>query len=253
MRLVGMRMGALVRLLALALLLGGARQGEARAQTRDEVRFTGWGARELSWLLRPSHFLTREELLALPVAPPPRNSDATTQAELGELLRLQAARTAAQRREIEAHRDFPGLCGAFFAAAQRSATSLPLTMRLLEHVDADLMVAVFNAKRRFDRARPSQLESRLRPSIAVPRHAAYPSGHALQGYVVARVMALLLPRERDTFLSLGQEVGHEREIAGLHFPSDSAASRELGAIIFAKLEANARFQEELAAARREWR
>jgi acid phosphatase (class A) len=249
----GRRVRVVVGRLALLLLVAAAQKDEAQAETRDEVRFTGWGARELSWLARPSHFLAREELLALPVAPPPRNSDASTQAELAELLRLQAARTAAQRRDIEAHRDFAGLCGAFFAIAQRGATSLPATVRLLEHVDADLTVAVFNAKRRFERARPSQLEPRLHPSIAVPRHAAYPSGHALQGYLVARVMALLLPAESDAFLSLGEQVGREREIAGLHFPSDSAASRGLGAIIFARLEANARFREELEEARREWR
>jgi acid phosphatase (class A) len=125
-------------------------------------------------------------------------------------------------------------------------------MALLEHVDADITVAVFNAKHRFDRARPSQLEPRLTPSIPVPAHAAYPSGHALQGYVVARVLALLAPDRRDAFTVLGDSIGREREIAGLHFPSDSAASRALGAALFAKLEDNARFADELAAARSEW-
>src|SRR5581483_147984 len=194
----------------------------------------------------------REELLAFPVAAPPANSAPSTRRELDELLELERARTQAERRSIEQHREYAGVCGAFFAALHRAPASAPKTMALLEHVDQDATVAVFNAKRRFERARPHQLEPRLAPSIPVPPHPAYPSGHALQGHLVARVLASLVPRERETLLALGVQIGREREIAGLHYPSDSAASRALGELLFARLERDARFRAELDAARAEW-
>jgi acid phosphatase (class A) len=224
----------------------------AAAAPLDEVHFASWGARELSYLDRRPYYLTRQELLALEVAPPPLSSAPATRAELDELLRLQGVRTATQRREIEEHREYAGLCAAFFDRLHRPVRSLPKTQALLRHVDADLMLAVFHAKRRFERARPHQLEPRLHPSIPVPPHPAYPSGHALQGHVVALVLGLLSPGKRAPLLALGEQIGHEREIAGLHYPSDSAASRALGDALFARLEKNPAFRRDLDAARAEW-
>jgi acid phosphatase (class A) len=225
----------------------------AAAEPLDEIRFTRWGALPLSFLDRRPYFLTREELLALPVAPPPLNSAPSTRRELDELLRLQRERTRAEERSIEQHREYPGLCAAFFAALHRAPASAPKTRALLEHVDADATLAVFHAKRRFNRARPNQLEPRLAPSIPVPAHPAYPSGHALQGLLVARVLASILPEQRALLLALGEQIGREREIAGLHYASDSAASHALGEALFARLEANPRYRGELDAARAEWR
>jgi acid phosphatase (class A) len=225
----------------------------ALATPVDALRFTAWGKAELAELDRRPYYLTREALLALPVPPPPQNSDAATRADLDELLRLQRARTAAERDAIDRHRPFTGVCRAFFDLLGRPPASLPLTRALLEHVDRDAMLAVFHAKHRFNRARPHQLEPRLQPSIPVPAHAAYPSGHALQGHVVARVLAQLAPDRRAALVALGEEIGHEREIAGVHYAGDSAASRALGDALYALLAENAKFRAEVEAARAEWR
>ena len=87
----------------------------------------------------------------------------------------------------------------------------------------------------------------------MPPHPAYPSGHAIQGFAVGRVLGLISPEDRERFAELGVQMGREREIAGLHYPSDSAASRALGEALFALLAANPRFAQELDAARAEWR
>ena len=227
--------------------------GAASGTPIDDIRFETWGRRELSYLERPPYYLGRAELLALPVAPPPPNSAASTRRELDELRRLQAGRTRAQERSIRSHRDYAGVCNALMAAADRELTTAPKTRSLLQHVEADASLAVFQAKRRFNRARPHQLETRLKPSIPVPAHPAYPSGHVLQGYLVARVLVSIFPDHREALTALGEHIGHEREIAGLHYPSDSAASRALGEALFARLEKNPKFIHELDAARAEWR
>jgi acid phosphatase (class A) len=239
------------RLVVVALLA--AADAAAQPAPLDAVRFARWGREALSYLRAPPWFLTRRELLAIEVAPPPANGAASTRRELDELLRLQAARTEEEQRAIVRHLRYAGVCEALLATAGRPRGATPRTWALLQHVERDARFAVFHAKRRFERARPHQLEPRLRPSIPVPPHAAYPSGHAIESHVAARVLALLTPGRREALLGAALQVGHEREIAGVHFPSDGVASRALGDAIVAALERNPRFVRELEAARSEWR
>jgi acid phosphatase (class A) len=228
--------------------------GAAAAQPVDDnVHYSGWTKSTLAFLDREPYFLSRAELLALEVSPPPANSSDTTRRDLEALLQLQQrARTRDAQRDIEAHKDYPGVCAAVLARVHRELTHAPKTRALLEHVERDATVAVFHAKRRFERARPHQLEPRLKPAIGVPAHSAYPSGHALQGYLVARVLSAIFPEYREDLMSAGYQIGFEREIAGLHYASDSAASRALGAELYARLETNEAFRRELTAAKSEW-
>ena len=219
----------------------------------DDLRFERWSKTALSFLDRPSYFLGREVLIAVPVPPPPANSAPETRAELDGLLALQAHRTREQQRSIEGHREFASVCEAMLRTVHASASSAPRTRALLAHVEQDASLAVFHAKRRFNRPRPHQLEPRLHPCIAVPGHPAYPSGHALQGYLVARVLSLMRPEDGDALMAAGTSIGYEREVAGLHYPSDAVASRALGEALMDRLQTNERFLAEVAAARAELR
>lgn len=237
------------------MALAALHSAPAFAQPRppDEVRFSGWGREALSFLRTPPWFLAAADLLAIAVAPPPANGAPSTRAELDELLRLQAARTPEERRDIVRHLRYRGVCDELIAAAgRRPAAALPRTRALLDHVERDARYAVFHAKRRFERARPHQLEPRLRPSIPVPPHAAYPSGHAIEARVAGRVLAMLAPGRGAALDAAALRIGREREIAGVHYPSDGVASRALGDAIVSLLQRNERFARELEAARAEW-
>jgi hypothetical protein len=222
------------------------------AASLDDIRFEAWGKWALSRLDRPSYFLDREVLIALPVPPPPENSSTETRAELDELLRLQQERTRAQVKMITKHFEFDGVCSAILASTHRKPTRAPKTEALLKHVQMDASLALFHAKKRFNRARPHQLEPRLHPAISVPSHPAYPSNHALQGYIVARTLSLLFPQQSQDLMTAGEQIGREREIAGLHYSSDAKASRELGDELFACLQQNEKFLAEVEAAKKEW-
>ena len=89
------------------------------------------------------------------------------------------------------------------------------------------------------RPRPSQLSPSLMPPIAVPGHAAYPSGHATESYLLASILAEVMPAEASQktdatdddstpLRRLAQRVARNREVLGLHYPSDSKAGRFLG-------------------------
>jgi acid phosphatase (class A) len=152
---------------------------------------------------------------------------------------------------IRQHLDYDGVCTAVLAATHRKIIRGPKTKALLRHVEIDASLAIFHAKKRFNRARPHQLEPRLHPAISVPAHPAYPSSHALQGYMVARTLSLLFPQNTQDLMTVALQIGREREIAGLHYPSDSKAGRELGDELFARLQQNEKFLAEIEAAKKE--
>ena len=64
--------------------------------------------------------------------------------------------------------------------------------------------------------------------LNVPLHRAYPSGHATQAIVAARMLTEWTGKQGDQLVKLATRVGRNREIAGLHFPSDTEAGFNLG-------------------------
>ncbi|MEO8320683.1 MAG: phosphatase PAP2 family protein [Bradyrhizobium sp.] len=86
------------------------------------------------------------------------------------------------------------------------------------------------------RPRPSQLSPSLMPPIDVPGHASYPSGHATESYLLAGMLAKIVPAAANLtdpnsapLLRLAERVARNREVMGLHYPSDSKAGKYLGA------------------------
>lgn len=236
-----------------ALVLVSSLSIASAAAPLDDIRFEAWPKWALDRLDAPSHFLERQVLIELPVPPPPANSSTETRADLDELLKLQQERTRAQVKMITKHLDYDGVCAAILdSVTHRKLTRAPKTKALLKHVEMDASLAVFHAKKRFNRPRPHQLEPQLRPAIPVPDHPAYPSTHALQGYVVARTLSLLFPNNTEELLAAGVKIGREREIAGIHYPSDAKASRALGEELFDRLQQNEKFLAEVEAAKKEW-
>ena len=92
---------------------------------------------------------------------------------------------------------------------------------------------IFTLKAHFNRARPwhcDPLLSRMFPKghAMYPGHPSYPSGHSTQAHTVAGLFARRAPHLEKPLLDVAARIALNREIAGLHFPSDSAAGRFLG-------------------------
>jgi membrane-associated phospholipid phosphatase len=77
------------------------------------------------------------------------------------------------------------------------------------------------------------------PPIDVPGHASYPSGHATESYLLAEILAQVMPPAASTrtdpadpdstpLRRLAERVARNREVLGLHYPSDSRAGKYLG-------------------------
>jgi membrane-associated phospholipid phosphatase len=100
----------------------------------------------------------------------------------------------------------------------------------------------------YERVRPSQLCPALLPPVPVPGHASFPSGHSTQAHLMAGCIGYLLDQaalpqpDRDALtIDLGvlaDRVARNREIAGLHYESDSKGGAALAASVLATLTNN---------------
>jgi acid phosphatase (class A) len=85
------------------------------------------------------------------------------------------------------------------------------------------------------------------------RSSSYPSGHAAWGWIVALLLAEMVPERSEALLARGREFGESRTVCGAHYPSDVEAGRMVGAAFVARLHAEPEFTRDLGGARRELR
>jgi hypothetical protein len=101
-------------------------------------------------------------------------------------------------------------------------------------------VAIYH-KGRYNRPRPSQLVPALLPPIDVPHHAAYPSAHATEAFLVAHCLNKVMrtnrgtergplletahtnPPTRNALFDMASRIARNREVMGVHFKTDSLA------------------------------
>jgi membrane-associated phospholipid phosphatase len=96
----------------------------------------------------------------------------------------------------------------------------------------------------YKRPRASELCPALLPPIEVPGHASFPSGHSTQAHLMALCINDIfngLPQQ-NTILedawTLADSIARNREIAGLHYPSDSDAGRAIALATLPALQAS---------------
>jgi membrane-associated phospholipid phosphatase len=128
----------------------------------------------------------------------------------------------------------------FLSVMGASPISHPATFTVLNAANLVATMAAMHFKSKFDRPRPSQLVPALLPPIPVPGHASYPSGHSTQAHLFARCATAILQGTPDQGIGLvltrlAARIARNRELAGLHFPTDSAAGATLASSLFSIL------------------
>lgn len=200
----------------------------------------------------------------------PANSSELTRAELNYLLTLQA-----QRNELDVRASLT-MASIYYNPRTKPEDSLynhyrqnlffigrsigtwfnpealPKTADLMARVWQDASFFIWSFKYKYARVRPYVLEPALN-NLEETNWAAYPSGHAANSYINAYIYASLAPEYSDVFIKDAYDMAHSREIIGVHYPSDSEASRILAQQFVSKLFANAAFLKEFEAVKQEWR
>jgi acid phosphatase (class A) len=182
---------------------------------------------------------------------PPADGSPTTLKEIDLILQKQAALTPEEVARIkrEVHLNvylFDTVLGPWF-----TEKNLPRTATLFWRVDATEHPIIESAKKAWNRPRPSLQDQRVHPPIDLPKNASYPSGHSTVGDLDALILAELAPDLKDAILARGLQIGDDRVIGGVHFPSDVDAGRTLAHDLFARLMAVPAFQADLAQAKAE--
>jgi hypothetical protein len=141
--------------------------------------------------------------------------------------------------------------------------SHPKTYRVLHIASLIGSFAALYFKGAYERPRPSQLCPALLPPIPVPGHSSFPSGHSTQAHLMARCIThmLVVVPDSDAISAdlrvLAKRVARNREIAGLHYASDSKGGDALAESVFDTLINNTntnlmRFNNAITEAQAEW-
>jgi acid phosphatase (class A) len=109
------------------------------------------------------------------------------------------------------------------------------------------------AKAAWKRPRPYDFDSRVIPCVSKPINASYPSGRSTVGYVLAIVLAQIVPEKCAELFARAQEFALNRAVGGVHYRSDIDAGRICGTLIAAAMFKQPVFLSDLTAARNEVR
>ncbi len=187
---------------------------------------------------------------------PPANDSAETRAELDLMMKIQQTRDATEsaRAKADDQVSIYRFADALGDPAAFTAKNAPRTDALFRKILADEGVIVGAGKEGFARPRPFVLETHLAPVIAKPAPiGSYPSGHTTWAFTVALVLGDMIPERRAQLLERAAEYGHNRTVAGVHYPSDVEAGKLAGSVLAASLFGSPAFQADYAAAKTELR
>jgi len=182
---------------------------------------------------------------------PPAGSDGA-KADLAILLWMQRTRTPGQIRravsEVKLH------LGVFSEVTGKDLESpdFPLTQALAEDLQKAVRQVTAPLKAQFARPRPYDAFHAIQPAVSREPSFAYPSGHSTWGMAEALLLAELQPERREAILDRGRQVGYDRVLGGVHYPSDVDAGQVLGPVIAHAWLAEPAHQRRLEAARAEW-
>lgn len=121
---------------------------------------------------------------------------------------------------------------------------------------ADAGLASYKAKNHYQRVRPFAEKgggscTPEEEEEALSRDGAYPSGDTTAGWMMALVLAELVPSRADAVLQRGHDFGFSRVICRVHWMSDTVGGRVVAAATFARVQSDPVSQAQLAAARKE--
>jgi membrane-associated phospholipid phosphatase len=181
-------------------------------------------ARHHTWLLASANELR---------PPPPATA---TRAELDELLRMQALRSAVTNAAIRRWSDGAGVLPWTAIAldlikrSRRNPVRAGRALALLHAAINDVVAAAFDAKQAYFRERPAVVEPAiLQQGPITPGLSTFPSEQAAIAGAASTVLAYLFPEEpAERIVALGTDAANACLQAGANYRSDVAAGLALG-------------------------
>ena len=187
------------------------------------------------------------------LAPPPALGSAEETADLAAVVQAEKDRTAQDAVDAEADHQrsvfrFADVMGPGF-----TPDKLPYATKFFKRVYADEEKVVNETKAYFARPRPFIVDSNLTPMVYPKATPSYPSGHTTFAYVMAILLANMVPEKSVAIFNRAASYGYNRVVVGAHFPTDVEAGRIAGTVIDSVFLHEPRFMTDFRKARLEVR
>lgn len=192
---------------------------------------------------------------AMLLPPPPATGSQAFAADLeASELRKQRDSPRWQQAQRDAVLSFPEAAGIFECAMDVPITEsgTPHLYRLLRRSRTDAAVVSDAAKDKYARTRPFVFNGE--PSCTpdkeegLARNGSYPSGHTSIGWAWALILSEVAPARSNQILARGRSYGQSRVVCNVHWNSDVAEGRSMGAAVVARLHGEPKFRDDVAAA-----
>ena len=128
-------------------------------------------------------------------------------------------------------KDYDNIESAFAKTAKQQGVDY--NKKIASNLIAESAPVILKLKRYFNRPRPKVLAKKMNikmediemQSMKTP---SYPSGHSVQGVLIAKVLGDKYPKAKSAFAKTGENISYSRRVARAHYKSDSKMGEELG-------------------------
>jgi|GEM_PF-396598 len=203
---------------------------------------------------RKDIFISSADAASVSVPAYPKEDSAVYAGDLETLHRLQSARTEEQcaaagfQARAEIWQFFPDYKPYFDSLSEKSRIFLNEAYKEAYAINR-------REKNRYKRPRPFLADPAIEPcpNIGRIKGYSYPSGHATMAAFFTRLMLEIDPDNSDFIRSQGFQAGLNREIAGVHYPSDVEMGTQLGEAIFDRFLSDKDFAKGLKRLKKEFK
>ena len=160
----------------------------------------------------------------IPKISPPINCSSETKKELEDVKLKQKNITPEQQQQINNELTLNHIYTIFQATKCEQ-------YEINKLMNSTITSIIVKLKHDYGRVRPYYLDKCIKPTAPKPKHAAYPSGHSSQAHFIAAILSKKYSSKTAEYYSLATRVATNREVAGVHYVSDSKYGKIVGETI----------------------
>tara|TARA_R100001015_G_C4590980_1_gene146478 strand:+ start:248 stop:769 length:522 start_codon:yes stop_codon:yes gene_type:complete len=148
---------------------------------------------------------------------PPSDNSVTTRNEINKINKIPIRENFVKEKDDGA-KNFEKIVGKDPVIKQIIDESGPIIDKLKKH---------------YNRPRPKVLAKKMGIDmkdieLKSMKSPAYPSGHSVQGYLLAHTLGDKYPLKRDELMKMARDISYSRQVAHAHYPSDSLFGEQIG-------------------------
>lgn len=202
----------------------------------------------------PHQFVTSDAVCPCTLGAPYADGSPEQQAEIASIITRQKRLTDNTKKAIlEEDRITPTMMVTPVLGVRYNEAAYPELFSLLRRGGSDAWRIADATQDYYGRTRPWLTDTRVQLLVSSITRPSYPSGHTVTNHVWAHILSELFPKKRAALFARALEISNHRVDAGVHYPSDVKAGKQLAAVIFAKMREDAVFMNALSAAKAELR